>query len=213
MICVICNHGTDKSVLKGAIQYYKCSNCQSIFCEPLDQENKIGGQFEIERNEKENHIRIARIDKACENIPKEEVRILDFGAGTGYLIQDLKKYGYTHVDGFDAYSEQYCRLPAKEQYHIIICVETAEHFSAPFMEFDLMHRSLVTNGVVLLETGYLDATREDGIKDEDNPYINPDAGHSMIYTHHCMDLLMCMKGFRPRQKFGRHCLFYQKVAR
>ncbi len=211
--CPICYNGSSLRLTKGRTDYYECSNCHSLYGGVLDQENKIGGQWEVARNEKHNHIRIERIAKACKGIPKEEVRILDFGAGNGYLIRDLKEDGYIHVDGFDAYNEEYCRLPGKEQYHVIICVETAEHFAAPFIEFDVMYKSLVNLGVILLETGYLDATREDGIDDDMNPYISPEDGHSMIYTHHAMDVLMCLKGFQPRQKFGRHCLFYQKVAR
>lgn len=211
--CPICKNEPNKFFYKGVVLYSQCANCKTIFCEALDQEGLVGGFFEIERNEKENHLRVGRVNKMAESIPKEEVRILDFGAGHGGLIRDLNKSGYVHVDGYDSYNEEYCRLPNKESYHIIMCVETAEHFSHPFMEFDVMYKSLTNYGIAYIETGYLNATWEDGIKDEENPYINPNAGHSTVYTHHSIDLIMALKGFAPMQHFNRHCRIFKKIPK
>lgn len=213
MNCPVCNNFTKEIFRKKNVQYYKCDNCTMVFSDELPNDNLVGGTAEIERNTQQNHLRIARVDEMSLGMKKEDVYILDFGSGTGYLVQDLINHGYVNTTGYDAYNPKFQRLPEKGKYHIIICVETAEHFSKPFIEFDVMYRSLLPGGIACIETGYLDATREDGISDEDNPYINPDAGHSTIYTHHAMDLLMVQKGFTPRPRFNRHCLLYQKIVK
>lgn len=212
-MCPICNNAAHKRLKKGNTDYLQCVNCKTIYCVALDQENLVGGSFEFERNEKENHLRIERVDEMAKGIPKEEVRILDFGCGHGGLIKDLKNAGYIHVDGFDAYNPEYSRLPEKESYHIITCIECIEHTSAPFLEIDVMYRSLVNNGGVMLESGFLDVPIEDGIPIEDYFYIDAEAGHSTIFTHHSIDVLMCLKGFIPMAHFNRHVRAYKKQVK
>jgi SAM-dependent methyltransferase len=172
--------------------------------------NLIGGEFEVERNEKENYKRIERVDKMAAGIPKEEVRILDFGCGNGYFIEDLKKAGYKHVVGYDAYNPIFSRLPEKDSFHIVTAVEVCEHFSYPFVEMDVIHRSLVGGGAAYIETGFTNIPVEDGISVEEYFYLNPAAGHSTVYSHHGLDILMMSKGFHPSLHFDRHCRLYKK---
>lgn len=208
--CPICNNESNLRITKGVVKYYQCSNCKSLFCEPLNQEGLVGGKFEVERNEKENHLRIERTDKILKGLDKAEVNILDFGCGQGLLINDLKKAGYPNVDGYDAYSEQYSRLPENNKYQLIIMVEVAEHFSAPYFEFDVAYRALVNGGVIMTETGMLDAAFEDGHTIDNYFYIAPEAGHSTIYTNHGLDVLMVQKGFRVKPFFNNYVRLYQK---
>lgn len=209
--CVICTNESGLRLTKGTTKYYQCSNCKTIFCNALDNDNKVGGKFEVERNEKENHLRIERVNEVLMGLDKNEVRILDFGSGTGYLIDDLKKAGYPNVDGYDAYNPKFQRLPEKNKYHLVISVETIEHFAYPFLEFDVMNRCLIDNGCVSLETGMLDAAIEDGHDIDTYFYIDPIAGHSTIYSNHGLDLLMSYKGFFPKHHFNKHSRLYQKI--
>lgn len=208
--CPICNNAAYFVFRKVNTDYSMCTNCKTVFSDVLDNDNLVGGVAEVERNTQQNHLRIARVDEMTLGMKKEDVFILDWGCGTGYLIEDLKKAGYINTFGYDAYNPPFQKLPEKDKFHIVISVECFEHFSAPYVEVDVIHRVLKDNGVCYIETGYLDATREDGIADVDNPYINPDAGHSTIYTHHGMDVLMALRNFRPIQKFNRHCHLYGK---
>ena len=211
--CPICFNGSSLRLTKGRTDYYECSNCHSLYGGILDQDGLVGGEHEVERNEKQNQLRIERIDKMAFGIPKEEVRILDFGCGNGYLIEDLKKAGYIHVDGFDAYSDSYCRLPDKEKYHIITAIEVFEHLAAPYIELDIIWKSLVNGGRLMIETGIISAALEDGHTLDTWFYIDEKAGHSTIFSVHGLDVLLATHGFSPRQSFCGYVKHYQKIIK
>lgn len=211
--CPICNNEPNHFIQKGATLYSQCASCRTVFCGTLNQEGLVGGEFEEERNNNQNHLRIERVDQMSEGIPKEEVRILDFGCGSGMFIDDLKSAGYIHVDGYDGYNEKFCMVPKKNSYHIVTATEVFEHFAFPFMEVDVIYRSLVNGGCCLVETGIIDAAYEDGYTVDDWFYINPEAGHSTVFSTHGLDVLMVSKGFKVRQSFNNYVKLYQKIEK
>jgi len=213
--CPICSNEPNHFFHKGHILYSQCANCKTVFCEALDQEGLVGGSYEVERNEKENYLRIERIEqiRVKMDVPKEEFRILDFGCGNFLLGNDLIKYGYKHVDGYDPYTEKYNRLPQKDSYHIITCIECIEHTSSPYREIDVMYKALVNYGCVIFETSFTNVAEEEGIPIDTFFYVAPEAGHSTFFSHHGLDLLMALKSFIPRQHFNRHCRTYQKLIK
>ena|GEM_PF-2524486 len=211
--CPICDNTAYLFAVKSSVQYNRCVNCNTIFTDDLSQENLVGGSYEKERNEKHNAIRIERVDKMAEGIPKEEVRILDVGCGNGLLIKDLLAAGYPHVDGYDAYNPEYQKLPEPNAYHIVISVETFEHFSPPYIEVNMINRCLVNYGVCCVETGIQEAAEEDGHAMQDWFYIDPKAGHSTIYSRHGLDLLMCYRGFYVKRSFDKYVKLYQKIVK
>lgn len=209
-VCPCCNNGSAFRLKKGLTDYYQCSNCRTIFSMPLNNENMIGGGAHEERNTIQNPLRISRAEGITNGIKKEDVYILDFGCGFFRLGDDLKKAGFVNTFGFDLYNPEFSKLPEKNKFDLVISVETFEHFSFPFSEIDVIHRSLKKGGICYIETGFLNAAWDDGVSDEDNPYINPLVGHSIIYTYHGIDLLMSLKGFSPVPKINRHCHLYRK---
>lgn len=208
--CPVCINHAHFRLRKETTDYHQCTNCKMIFCDPIDQDGLVGGGAHEERNTQQNPLRIARINGMTIGLNKEDVCILDAGCGFGRLIKDLNDAGYKNADGWDAYNPEYSKLPEKDKYHIITCIEMIEHTSGAYSEIDVMYRSLRKGGVVYLETGFLDAAWEDGISDEDNPYINVSAGHSSIWTHHAMDIAFTQRGFYVQQKMNRHCHLYMK---
>ena len=208
--CPICNNVAPPRLKKGNVEYCQCSSCGTLFSEPLPNEDMVGGGNEIPRNVDQNHIRIARIDELTVKMKKEDVRILDFGCGSGMLLNDFRKAGY-NCDGYDAYSNEFSRFPEKNKYDIVTVVEVVEHLSAPFVEIDVISRSLMTNGIVMFETSFTDVAEEEGIALEDFFYVEPSVGHSTIFSHWGLDLLMALKGFKPIQHWNRHVRGYQKL--
>lgn len=208
--CPCCNNKSLPRLKKGITQYFQCVNCKTLFCDALDQDDKVGGQYEQERNEKENNLRIERVKLITKEIPKDLVRVLDFGCGNGLLVNDLMNEGYNCI-GFDPYNEKYRKLPEKEAYHIICAVEVFEHLSFPFREIDLIYRSLVDTGCVIIETGFVDICDYENISLEEYFYVAPQDGHSTIFSHHGLDVLMATRGFTPRENFNKHVRLFQKI--
>lgn len=208
--CYICNNEAHFRLQKGNVEYHQCTNCKTLFSDPIAQEDMVGGEHEVGRNETQNHLRIGRIDEMVLGSPKDQANILDFGCGHGLLIDDLKKAGYPNVAGYDAYNEDFIRQPERNKYHIITAIEVIEHTSRPYIELDVILRSLLPGGVVMIETSFVDVAAEENILLEDFFYIAPDKGHSTIFSFHGLDLLMCRKGFMPRQHWNRHVKLYQK---
>lgn len=208
--CIICDNQSFPKFVKLGVQYWLCDNCETLFSGELDNSNKVGGEYEVERNEQQNHLRIARIDEMIYGSNKEDVHILDFGCGNGMLIEDLKKAGYVHVDGYDAYNPKYDTPPQREKYHIVTMIECIEHLSEPFSEIDVICRALKSGGCAMIESSFTDVAKQDNIPLEEFFYVAPQSGHSTIFSHHGIDVIFSMKGFRPRQHFDRNVRFFQK---
>lgn len=208
--CIICNNHAHHLFTKLNVVYHQCTSCNMVFSDYIDQDGMVGGGAHEERNTQQNPLRIQRIEDLTKGNRKQDVFILDWGCGFGRLVNDLKAAGYENTFGYDPYNEEFAHLPEANKFHLIVSIECIEHLGVPFVEFDAMYRLLKPGGVVMLESGFLNAAREDGVKDEDNFYINPAVGHCTIHTHHSVDVLMMKKGFEPRQHVDRHCRVYQK---
>lgn len=204
--CPICNNPAPERLRKGTIPYFQCVSCKTVFSDYLPQDGLVGGGNEIPRNTLQNPERITRFDSLFR---RRDIDVLDFGAGTGYLVDDLNNAGFRAV-GYDAYSPKFSKLPERGKFDLVSCVECIEHCSKPFLEVDVMHRSLRPGGVAVIETSFFDVSVEEGIKLEDFTYLSPEVGHSTLFSHHSLDLLMALKGFAPLFHFNRHVRVYQK---
>lgn len=180
-----------------------------LFCQPLDQEGLVGGQHEDGRA-LQNDIRLARIEKILEGIDKKDARILDFGTGHGLLVKYLREKGY-NADGYDAYNPDFMEVPENGVYNLVTCVEVLEHTSPSFIELDFINRKLKKGAGCYIETGFIDTCIEDGISLEDFFYIAPHSGHATIFSHHSLDLLMLLKGFRSKRHFDRNTRLFIKI--
>jgi hypothetical protein len=209
-ICPVCSNHAPFRLRKSAIDYHQCTSCKTLFSDPLDNSGMVGGGNEIARNKEQNHLRVGRINDMCMGADKSLIHILDFGCGHFMLGNDLIKEGY-NCDGYDAYNEDYNTLPPKNKYDIVTAIEVIEHTSYPFPELNVIHRSLKDHGFLMVETSFTDIAHMEGIEYEDFFYIDPKVGHSTIFSHHGLDVLMCLKGFRPASHWNRHVRSYQKI--
>lgn len=213
MQCVVCANDAHPRLEKGPVTYFECCNCKLLFCEPLSQEGLVGGGAEAERNKLQNEERLFRVVELGKQMGlKEQMNILDWGCGHGMLVRDLKDAGWPNSYGYDPYNPEFDWSPTKDKFDLVLSVEVFEHFSFPFNEIHGIRRSLKVGGRVYIETGFLNATWEDGLALEDNPYIEPTVGHSTIWTHHALDLAMIMRGFLVDQRFNRHCSVYKRFS-
>src|ERR1051325_3534113 len=144
-VCRIYNNIAPFRLRKQTTDYFQCESCRTLFSDPLSQDGLVGGCHE-EGRALQNRIRLHRIETMMHGMKKEDIRILDFGCGHGLLVKYLKEQGY-NVTGYDPYNEEYIQLPQKDNFHLCLMVEVVEHTSAPFVELDVINRSLV-NGEI-----------------------------------------------------------------
>jgi SAM-dependent methyltransferase len=183
--------------LKNGTEYFQDDN-GIIFCDPLNQDQMVGGGCEQVRNEMQNYLRLDRVFRL-----KDNANVLDFGCGNGLLIRDMKAVGIK-CTGYDKFNPKFKKLPKKETFDIVIMVEVIEHLNEPFAELDMIYQSLVKGGVVMIETSFSDwLTLEDS-------YIEPSVGHSTIFSHRGLTELMASKGFTEGGHFDRNVRIYKK---
>jgi len=192
------NLNKDKQLrVKDGSMYYQDNN-GIIFCDFLDQSNMVGGGHEEGRNTLENPTRLQRI-KALSKQPN----VLDFGCGNGLLVEYLKQNGI-EATGYDKFNDKFNSEPLENHYNIVTLIEVIEHTYTPFNEIDLIYKSLVSGGFVMIETSFTD-----WLTIEDN-YINPAAGHHCVFSHAGLTELMTSKGFKEGNHMNRNVRIYQK---
>lgn len=159
----------------------------------------IGGVAEDERTN-DNAERVRRFKLyGCKTL-------LDFGCGHGYLVRDALDLGLTAY-GYDKYNSDFQSLP--NEVDVVSMVEVIEHTVAPFAELDMVYDCLRLKGYVYIETSFTDIGRSLG-ELHDFFYISPEAGHSTIFSHKSLDLLMISKGFTPKEHINPTVRIYQK---
>ena len=207
--CIACNNISLPIFEKSKVQYYQCGFCETVFSDPVPNDNMIGGGMEIERNTLQNIDRIKRFYKLCPSII-DGVPVLDYGCGHGMLVEDMKKQGID-CDGYDLYNPEYNVFKQGRTYGLVCLVETLEHIGEPFGELGLIYQSLAEGGICYIETGFVNIPEQDGIRLEDYFYIDASVGHSSIFSHLGLDIFMLGRGFRPLKHINRTVRVYQKV--
>lgn len=203
--CPVCINIAPYRLSKGDIEYYQCSFCKTLFVEGgLPQDNKVGGEHEEGRNVKHKQERVDRFL----NLVGIYGSILDFGTGHGMLLDDLTEAGFKCA-GYDKFNHKFEVMP-EGKYDMVTLIECLEHLSSPFEEFDLIYDKLKDNGVLYLESSFIDVAEEEGIPLEQFHYLSVVNGHCTIFSHSGLDILMDKKGFEPLEHLNRHVRVYIK---
>lgn len=204
--CFCCNSEATVRLTKKGYDYYECGNCKTLFVpDGINQADMVGGGYEVERNVEQNQTRIDRF-AALTGIYG---RILDFGCGHGMLVDDCQKLGLK-CDGYDKFNPELDTFK-QYKYNLVTLIEVIEHTFQPFVELDVIREKLTDNGVVYIETSFVDVAQEETIPLEEFFYISTDVGHCTIFSHYGLDLLMTAKGFSPLKHINRNARIYQKA--
>ena len=202
--CPACNDTSKERLVKKETKYFQCQYCGTLFSGALPNDNMVGGGFEVERNTQQNQGRLERFVKLVGN----KASILDFGCGNGMLVDFLEENGISAL-GYDKYNKKY-NFIAAHNFDLVSMVEVIEHLSYPFPELDQINLLLKPNGILYIETSFVDVAWEEKIELEDFFYIEPSVGHSTIFSHYGLDILMIKKGFLPLNHINRNVRLYKK---
>lgn len=186
----------DIFLIKNGVKYFKKPD-GTIVSAQLPQEGKIGGQDEINRNSLHNPTRLARI------LTLNSIKVADFGAGNGLFVKYLISNGIDAI-GYDKYNPLMSEPLENNKYDLITAIEVLEHTSEPYSEIDEIFNALKPGCILMVEMSFIDWMNED------DPYINPELGHSTIFSHKGLDNLMISKGFEIGNHINKNVRIYNK---
>lgn len=204
--CPACNSKSYSLFKKKKTQYYQCAYCRTTFSDALPNDNMVGGGMEIERNTQQNAGRLERFFSIVGQFGK----MLDYGCGHGMLVDYLKE-NKVKAFGYDKYNPDYNFIKESE-FDLVSMVEVIEHLSHPFTELDQINLLLKDGGVLYIETSFVDVAERLKTPLDEFFYIEPSVGHSTVFSHFGLDILMVKKGFLPLNHINENVRLYKKAV-
>jgi hypothetical protein len=167
------------------VYYYRCCNCGLMFTRFFDDWGKADFlQFVYN----EDYIRIdgdyvqkrpfELADKLVERLPGlADLRILDYGSGSGAFATRLIEQGIRRVECYDPFSHP---TRPSGQFDLTTCLEVLQHSPHPEQILEDMRSFMAHDGAIILVTSMqpdnIDLLRGNWI------YAAPRNGHSTLYT-------------------------------
>jgi SAM-dependent methyltransferase len=177
------------------IYYHRCDACGYLFTLAFDQfthedfarliYNETYGQldlgYDFSRAKDNAHL-------IAENFPgTKNLKVLDYGGGTGKLAAYLRQAGFTSVETYDPFVAEFSTKPTTK-YDLVTCFEVVEHTTTPAEPFHVMADFLGPGGMVLFST---QLQPPDVIQQGMNWwYLNPRTGHVSTHTRQSIGLLI-----------------------
>ena len=160
--CALCGSNETYTLLqKGGRTFYRCRACLSAFVLPRDflSAGEERARFSLHRNTLENSSYRAYLqniaDAALAHCARPPRSILDFGCGEQAalveLLQTQAKPSAARIAGYDPLYPRLAAIP-REQFDLVFCVETAEHFKAPRRSFETLASLCAPGGLLALAT-------------------------------------------------------------
>lgn len=170
------------------VYYYKCPNCSFIFTPQFDSGSheefkqhiynddyvKVDPEY-VDKRPKDT----ARMVESAFGQYKESISILDYGGGSGKVEHLLKAAGFSNVDTYDPFSEQYSKKP-KGKYNLVFSVEVVEHVPNVKETFSEMQSFLAEDSMIVFTT-LIQPDEIDKVKAR-WWYISPRNGHISIHS-------------------------------
>jgi SAM-dependent methyltransferase len=206
MKCSLCQTDAD-FFYRGRIgEYSRCPVCRGIFLSP---EYFLDASEEKSRYETHNNdVTDLRYQKFVTPMVDEIVNSfstnhkgLDFGCGTGPVIEHLLRQKGFSVDLYDPFFRNNQSVLTKK-YDFIACCEIIEHFQKPDREFQLLFSLLNPGGKLFCMTDfYRDNT------DFKNWNYKEDATHVFFYHKDTLKFILENFGFVSHQVKNRLVIF------
>jgi Methyltransferase domain len=167
------------------VPYYRCPRCSFIFTDLIDNwtaddvSRFIYNSDYIKVDPEYLGARALRIAALMANALAgcEDLRILDYGSGSGVFSAEMARRGFKHVQGYDPFSS-----PCKPSglFDLITCFEVIEHSPQPLETFNEMFNSLTNDGAIIIGQSFQPANIEEiGTRWW---YVGPRNGHVSIFA-------------------------------
>jgi SAM-dependent methyltransferase len=173
------------------VSYFRCDTCGFVFTPFFDEWTtiefgrfvynadyiKIDGEYAGVRPKRE----AAALAKRLAGLT--DLRILDYGSGTGLLADNLIAEGYRNVSSYDPFSSP---SRPKGRFDLVTCFEVLEHTAAPMATMADIASLLEPSGSVIFSTG-IQMPNMNEIR-ANWWYVGPRNGHASIFTLNALAL-------------------------
>jgi len=228
--CLICGKDAFKKFFKnskmGIIDYFECSECGHLTAGEFKEDfsYNTGSYFKtIDTGWKNRNIKICNFLRLIATLPgfyfsKKSV-ILDYGSGTGSLVQQLVNNGFNAFgyephkhscfvsdrvfSNFNILSQEFQRV------HLVAFIELLEHLRKPDEVLDDVSNLLISDGYIIISTELY----KRGFHSKDWYYLNPNAGHFSIFTELSLKILMSKHSFYPIIRINDQVWLFRRISK
>jgi len=197
------------------IYYYRCGSCGFVFSRQFDhfthedfakkiynEEYSLIDPEHLEKRPKAN----ARLIKNFFSAYKDELRILDYGGGTGVLCRELEKDGFKAIETYDPFLNKNHSKPTG-RFNLILCLEVFEHIVDPYQTLSEMASFLEEHTGLLILSTLIQPENIDQIK-TNWWYICPRNAHISIHTQLSLQIVFKRVGMHyMTANQDLHCAF------
>ena len=184
-ICEECNFLFDKDLVldKQSLRKRAANVYQEDYFQHIDTGWKVRGNIVFKRIN-----RFLKIYKFIKFKKDKEINVLDYGGGNGYITSKVNnKFNVFYYDKYTKptyATDNYKILDKPFKTDIVYAVEVVEHITN-MEDWDLLNK--ICSDVLIFTTEL-----SDGINNQELAkwwYLNPDFGHTSIYSSHSLYLL------------------------
>jgi SAM-dependent methyltransferase len=183
------------------IFYYRCPNCEFLFTtafddfSPQDFADHIYNEQYILVDPEYAAIRPRQNAQGVHAMFSRsgDLRILDYGAGSGQMAQFLRELGFKNVTSYDPFNPNYTARP-EGTFDLVICFEVMEHTPQPRQAVSDVLHFLYEPGLVLFTTVF----QPPNILQAGTNwwYIAPRNGHVSLFTASAMTTLLAEQNYK-----------------
>ena len=189
------------------VVFFRCTVCRFLFTNFFDdwtQEDFARFVYNDDYINVDGEYAGPRPDREAEAIARtlaghNDLKILDYGSGSGLFADRLRSRGFQHVVAYDPFARP--DHPGGS-YDVITCFEVLEHSTSPHATLSDIARLLKPDGLVIFSTGI----QPSSINEVRGNwwYVAPRNGHASIFTFDALARLGQSHGFSLHIGSGNH---------
>jgi uncharacterized C2H2 Zn-finger protein len=188
MACPVCSLKEERLLENRKRRFFRCPRCGFVHAEFPPDEDQARRRYLLHHNDTEEYRTylggiIKRALTLCAEHGRRIETVLDFGSGPDEAAaRILRGYGI-QTDSWDPFFHPV--PPQKEAYDLVLCIEAAEHFFNPALEFCTIADALNDGGLALLHTSLTPAADDEFLR----WWYKEDSTHVSFYSELSLRML------------------------
>jgi 2-polyprenyl-6-hydroxyphenyl methylase/3-demethylubiquinone-9 3-methyltransferase len=195
------------------VPYHRCAYCGFLFTNAFDRFTPADfsthiyneGYALVDPEYAEIRPRSMAADFAAQFQRCGDLRILDYGCGSGLMARCLRAAGFANITAYDPLVPEHAARPAGV-FDLILCVEVIEHLTTPVEAFRDLAGFLADPGLLVFTTLLQPADIEQTA--DTWWYLAPRNGHVSLHTKRSLEYVAGLAGCKAGSvNQVTHCAF------